>query len=141
MAATFRFVPGTPDRLKALFWPDSSIQQARAWTTRDLLRDRRGWGYVVLCFLIFPVGLIAYFLGTSGDTAVMGHLGGALFGYFGFGRLDRQRPDLLAAGPLRSKETVGQESLPMKVLRGFALLLFAIGLLTGVFGYYVQVLL
>ena len=140
MGATFRFVPGTKDRLKSLFWPDETIRQAPVYDTSRLLKERRGWSYVLLCFLIFPVGLIAYFLGTAGQVAVMAHLGGVLFGYFGFKRLDRRCLDLHSLNHVPVVTSKKKEGLAMKFLRGLAIFMFGAGLLMGVFGYYLQAL-
>jgi membrane associated rhomboid family serine protease len=138
MAATFRFVPRTEDRLKALFWPDEKVRNVPLASPAEILMERRSLVYLFICFIIYPLGLIALIYGTSGNVAVAGHFGGFALGLFGFGMFDRQRQALspsAAAG--ESSEAKQAESLGLKLLRiGFIILIF-IGIIVGL-SYYLS---
>jgi len=140
MGATFRFVPRAEDRLKALFWPDKKLRQIPLLGIRDVLSDSRSRFYVVICFVIYPVGLIAYFLGTSGNVAVMGHLGGFVFGFFGVSYFDRHLPVSKPEQTGKTNTEAMPESLPMRLLRALAVLMMVVGIFIGFVGYYLQLL-
>lgn len=140
MGATFRFVPRAEDRLKALFWPDKKLRQLPLLGIRDVLSESRSLVYVVTCFVIYPLGLIAYFLGTSGNVAVMGHLGGFVFGFFSFPYFDRHRPIPKLEQNGETDIEVVLESVAMRLLRALAILMMIVGIIAGIVGYYLQAL-
>jgi membrane associated rhomboid family serine protease len=138
MAATFRFVPRTEDRLKALFWPDEKVRNVPLASPAEVLMERRSLVYLFICFIIYPLGLIALIYGTLGNVALAGHIGGFALGLFGFGMFDRQRQDVspsAAAGePSEAKQA---ESLGLKLLRIGFIVLIALGIIGGL-SYYLH---
>lgn len=135
MGATFRFVPGVKDMLQALFWPDAALRDVPIIGMWSVLSHRRSLTYVLICFLVFPLGVLALFTGNSGDVAVMGHVGGLAFGYFGFGFFDRRRPVTRGAGPVAVSQP---ETRGPKLLRALAVVMLVVGMAMGLLGYYFQ---
>ena len=125
MAATFRFVPRTNDRLKALFWPDEKVRHVPLMRPLDLVRERRSLVYMAVCFLVYPLGLLALLYGISGNVAVTAHLGGFAFGLFAVGWFDRPKPEL-APDQLGTKR---HEPVLMRLLRIASIIVVAIGIL------------
>ena len=138
MGATFRFVPGAKDRLKALFWPDQSLRSLPLSLVGDILNRRRSLVYVLICLTIYPLGLMALLAGSAGNTAVLAHVGGFARGLFGIGYFVRGCP---RAQDLPSDEVTAvreSESLGMRILRFIAIAMMVIGLILGVLTYYMQ---
>jgi membrane associated rhomboid family serine protease len=133
MAATFRFVPRTNDRLEALFWPDETVRHVPLIRPLDLVRERRSLVYIAVCFLVYPLGLLALVYGMSGNVAVTAHLGGFAFGLFAVGWFDRAKPEL----PREQLGSKRHEPVPMRLLRIASIIVVAIGILLGL-GYYVM---
>ena len=133
MAATFRFVPRTNDRLKALFWPDEKVRHVPLASPLDLVRERRSLVYMAVCFLVYPLGLLALLYGISGNVAVTAHLGGFAFGLFAVGWFDRAKPEL-SPDQLGTKR---HEPAAMRLLRIASIIVVAIGILLGL-GYYLM---
>lgn len=140
MGATFRFVPRADDQLKALFWPERHLRALPVYTVREVLSVGRCLKYVLICFLIYPLGIFAYLVGTSGDVAVMAHLGGFAFGFFGIAYFDKRIPASSLYGIPEIESKKKSESRPMKVLRGLAVLMMIVGTVMGLFGYYLATL-
>lgn len=141
MGATYRFVPKSDDRLKALFWPDEKLRYLPITAISELVTDRRSLTYALLCFLIFPLGLTALAAGISGNVAVIAHVGGFAFGVFGIRYFDRSGA---LPEPERSVETIfakKPEPLSLKLLRILAILMMGVGILAGIAGYWVPALL
>lgn len=140
MGATFRFVPKSDDRLKALFWPDEKLRQLPITGILELVTERRSLTYVLLCFVIFPLGLTALIAGISGNTAVIAHVGGFALGVFGIRYFDRSGR---LPQPERPVETeFGQKAEPrgLKMLRALAVLMMVAGILMGILGYWLPAL-
>jgi membrane associated rhomboid family serine protease len=136
MAATFRFVPRTEDRLKALFWPDEKVRNVPLASPAEILMERRSLVYISICLFVYPLGLMALIYGTLGNVAFTAHIGGFALGLFGFGMFDRQRQELSPSAadgePNGAKQA---ESLGLKLLRiGFIILIF-FGMIGGLFYY------
>ncbi len=138
LGATFRFVPNADDRLRALFWPDEKMQQLPLSGIWELVTERRSLIYTVLCFIIYPLGLIALLAGTSGNVAVTAHVGGFAFGVFAIGYLDRRRPIFQHTGPDETEADTKTESLGLKLLRVIAIIMMVVGVIMGVVGYYLR---
>lgn len=138
MAATFRFVPRTDDRLKALFWPDEKVRNVPLASPIEILMERRSLVYVFICLLIYPLGLIALIYGTLGNIALTAHFGGFAMGLFGIGMFDRQRQELSpSAAEFEPSEAKQAEPLGLKLLRiGFIILIF-FGIVGGL-SYYLS---
>lgn len=138
MAATFRFVPWTDDRLKALFWPDEKVRNVPLASLTEILMERRSLVYILTCLLIYPLGLIALIYGTLGNVALTAHFGGFAMGLFGFGMFDRKRQELSpSAANSESSEAKQAEPLGLKLLRiGFIILIF-LGMAGGL-SYYLS---
>ena len=138
LAATFRFVPKAEDRLKALFWPDQKLRNLTLSDFGEMLSERRSLVYIFVCIIIYPLGLIALLAGTSGNTAVLAHIGGFAFGLFGIGYFDRSKPDFQQP-PLNDmgmdKPTI---SIGMKLLRLIAIAMMTVGIILGVLTYYLE---
>jgi membrane associated rhomboid family serine protease len=136
LAATFRFVPRTEDRLKALFWPDENVRNVPLASLTEILMERRSLVYIFICLLIYPLGLLALIYGTLGNVALAAHIGGFAMGLFGFGMFDRQRQELSpSAAGAELSEAKQAESFGMKLLRiGFIVLMF-IGIVGGLTYY------
>jgi membrane associated rhomboid family serine protease len=136
MAATFRFVPRTEDRLKALFWPDEKVRNVPLASPTEILMERRSLVYISICLFVYPLGLMALIYGTLGNVAFTAHIGGFALGLFGFGMFDRKRQELSPSAadgePNGAKQA---ESLGLKLLRiGFIILIF-FGIMGGL-SYY-----
>jgi membrane associated rhomboid family serine protease len=136
LAATFRFVPRTDDRLKALFWPDEKVRNVPLASLTEILMERRSLAYIFTCLFIYPLGLLALIYGTLGNVALAAHIGGFAVGLFGFGLFDRQRHELsTSAVDAEPSEAKQAEPLGMKLLRiGFIILIF-IGIVGGLTYY------
>jgi membrane associated rhomboid family serine protease len=137
LGATFRFVPRADDRLKALFWPDQELRQLPLAGVWEMVTERRSLVYIFLCFIIYPLGLIALLAGTSGNVAVTAHVGGIAFGVFGMGYFDRRRPAFQMEQPHGEDTDTKTEPFGLKVLRVIAVILMAVGIILGV-NYYLQ---
>jgi membrane associated rhomboid family serine protease len=136
MAATFRFVPRTEDRLKALFWPDEKVRNAPRASLAEILMERRSLVYLFICFIIYPLGFIALIYGTLGNVSLSDHFGGFALGLLGFGVFDRQRQEIAPSAPAGEPSEVKQaESLGMKLLRISFIILMSFGILSGLFYY------
>ena len=138
LGATFRFVPKSNDRLKALFWPDENLRQLPLAGIGEMVRERRSLVYILICIIIFPLGLTALLAGTAGSVAVMAHVGGFAFGVFGFGYFDRRRLVFQPAGSDETKVDEKQESLGLRLLRIIAVIMMILGIFLGVVFYYLQ---
>ena len=138
LGATFRFVPRASDRLKALFWPDEKLQQLPLAGIWELVTEGRSLVYILLCFIIYPLGLIALLAGTSGNVAVTAHVGGFVFGLFGIGYFDRRRPAFRPERPDETEAGTKTESSWLKVLRVIAVVMMVVGIILGAVGYYLQ---
>jgi len=138
LGATFRFVPKADDRLKALFWPDEKLRQLPLAGIWELVTERRSLVYILLCFIIYPLGLIALLAGTSGNVAVMAHVGGFAFGVFGIGYFDRRRPVFQPARPDETEADTKTESPRLKLLRVTAVIMMVVGIILGIVRYYLQ---
>ena len=136
MAATFRFVPRTEDRLKALFWPDEKVRIVPLASPAEILMERRSLVYIFICLFIYPLGLLALIYGTLGNVALADHIGGFALGLIGFGVFDRQRQEVSPSAAAGEPSEVKQaESFGLKLLRiGFIILLF-IGIIGGLTYY------
>ena len=138
MAATFRFVPRTEDRLKALFWPDEKVRNVLLASPVEILMERRSFVYLFICLFIYPLGLIALIYGTLGNVALAGHIGGFALGIFGFGVFDRQRQEISPRAAAGEPSEVKQaESLGLKLLRIGFIILISIGIIGGL-SYYLS---
>ena len=138
MAATFRFVPRTDDRLKALFWPDEKVRNVPLASLTEILMERRSLVYIFICLLIYPLGLIALIYGTLGNVALTAHLGGFAVGLFGFGMFDRQRQELSpSAADSEPSEAKQAEPLGLKLLRIVFIILIFLGVVGGL-SYYLS---
>lgn len=158
LGATFRFVPKSDDRLKALFWPDENLQRLPLAGFWEMVTERRSLVYILLCLIIYPLGLIALLAGTSGNISVMAHVGGFAFGLFGIGYFDRRghvshklgndvgvvsysKAGTVGSQPTRPLETeqgTKTESPWMKLLRIIAFIMMIVGIILGIVGYYLQ---
>lgn len=138
LAATFRFVPRTDDRLKALFWPDEKVCNVPLASPIEILMERRSLVYIFICLLIYPLGLLALIYGTLGNVAFTAHLGGFAMGLFGIGMFDRQRqelsPSAADSGPSEAKQN---EPLGLKLLRIGFIILIVFGIAGGL-SYYLS---
>ena len=137
MAATFRFVPRTQDRLKALFWPDETVRDAPLASLREILSERRSLVYIFICLIIYPLGLLALIYGAAGNVAVTGHFGGFAVGLFAFAVFDRKRPE--APGGVTTEEISEAkqvESWGLRLLRIGFILLIIVGVAGGLSYYF-----
>ncbi|MDJ1015877.1 MAG: rhomboid family intramembrane serine protease [Paracoccaceae bacterium] len=137
VGATFRFVPLAEDQLKALFWPGTELRAMELAEVRELLTTWRYLKYVLLCFIAFPLGLIAFIVGASGDVAVLAHIGGFAAGFFGIRQIERRRP-VIAFGP-QPEPASGPEPFGLRVLRVLAILMLLAGVALGALEYYIVV--
>jgi membrane associated rhomboid family serine protease len=136
MAATFRFVPRTQDRLKALFWPDETVRDAPLASLGEILSERRSLVYMFICLIIYPLGLLALIYGAAGNVAVTGHFGGFAVGLFAFGLFDRKRPTApVSVTTEATSEAKQAESWGLRFLRIGFILLVIFGVATGL-SYY-----
>ena len=138
MGATFRFVPGAQDRLKALFWPDENVRSLPLSSFGEMLSKRRSLVYVSICLLIYPLGLTALLSGAAGNTAVLAHVGGFALGLFGISYFDRRKLEFHVAPPGELEAAKAKESLGMRVLRFIAVAMMVVGLILGVATYYLE---
>ena len=138
LAATFRFVPRTDDRLKALFWPDEKVRNVPLASLNEILMERRSLEYIFICLLIYPLGLIALIYGTLGNVALTAHFGGFAMGLFGIGMFDRQRQELSpSAADSEPSEAKQAEPLGLKLLRIGFIILIIFGMIGGL-SYYLS---
>ena len=139
IATTFRFVPQTEDPLKALFWPDKNVRYVKRISLRNLLKERRSLIYVVICMVIYPLGLTALIAGTSGQGAVAAHVGGFVFGLLSFRFFDTL-PKTSEITPSSSALQSGKkpESLGLRLVRIGFIALAILGLISGI-AYYADV--
>lgn len=137
LGATFRFVPGSDDRLKALFWPDARLRQLPLASLREMVTEGRSLVYILICFIIYPLGLISLLAGTTGNTAVMAHVGGFACGVLGIGYFDRRRREGQPQPPFDAEGERETETKGLKLLRIFAVFMMIVGIILGVLGYYV----
>jgi len=91
--------------------------------------------------VIYPLGLIALLSGTSGNTAVLAHFGGFAVGLFGINFFDRQNFALQFYPPDNIETNKATESLGMKVLRIISVVMMVVGVILGIFTYYLDTLL
>ena len=138
LAATFRFVPRTDDRLKALFWPDEKVRNVPLASPIEILMERRSLVYIFICLLVYPLGLLALIYGTLGNVAFTAHLGGFAMGLFSIGFFDRKRQEL-PPGTADSKpsEAKQAEHLGLKLLRIGFIILIVFGIIGGL-SYYLS---
>ena len=141
MGATFRFVPRAEDRLKALFWPSEELKQLPLAGIMEVVTERRSLVYVLYCFIIFPLGLTALAAGTSGNTAVIAHVGGFAFGIFGIGYFDRRKPSPHPEHLGRTATVARREPPRLRMLRVLAFIMMVVGIIMGIVGYYLPNLL
>ena len=138
LGATFRFAPKSDDQLKALFWPDEKLRQLPLAGIGEMVTERRSLVYILICIIIFPLGLTALLAGAAGNVAVMAHVGGFAFGVFGFGYFDRRKPVFLPADTDETRTEKKRESFGLRLLRIFAAIMMVGGILLGIGSYYLQ---
>ena len=140
LGATFRFVPKADDRLKALFWPDETIRHLPLSSFGELFSERRSLVYILVCITIYPLGVIALLAGTSGNVAVLAHVGGFVLGLLGIGYFDRRKSDVQSSFLDEIGGAKQSQSLGMKLLRFIAFVMMIVGLILGVLTYYLPFL-
>jgi len=141
MGASFRFVPRAEDRLKALFWPSEELRQLPLTGILEVITERRSLVYVLYCFIIFPLGLTALVAGTSGNVAVIAHVGGFAFGILGIGYFDRRRAIPQPEHLDQTETNTIPEPRGLWLLRVLAFAMMVVGIVTGIAGYYLPNLL
>ncbi|NND50365.1 MAG: rhomboid family intramembrane serine protease [Rhizobiales bacterium] len=135
LAATLRFVPRTNDRLRALFWPDKNVRTVPLASPIEVFTEPRSFVYFLICMILYPLGFVALLLGTLGNVALAGHVGGFLFGLFAFGLFDRRtRADVSGSGVPEISEPP-PESLGLTFLRIGAVIFMIYGFLRALLFY------